>query len=323
MRSLEDIYGGGLVLPGRGAGGRAAQPAPGDEPLDETGPMPGLGRSPTFPLPQWRARDPYRTVYFDAGGGRPLVFVHGLGGNATNWEFIAAPLADRYRVAGLDLAGCGWSRKPDVRYSVGLLRDHLLDFLERRAIRRATLVGHSLGGAVCVAAALARPDLVESLVLVCAACLVPLPAWMRVGSRALLDRRVLYSLLTLGTEFILSNVFVDREENNRYVRWFRRSSLRDEPGYPNLRDFARVGTHLCRSAVETDFSGDFKSLRVPVLAIVGNHDRLTDIPALLRHLDAVPRVRTVVIQRSGHMPMIERPEETLVHIERFLTDPPL
>lgn len=290
--------------------------------LDETCGCLGIGRSLTFPFPQWRARDAYRTVYFDEGEGRTLVFLHGLGGNATHFEHVVRPMADRYRVVGIDLVGCGWSMKPEVTYTVDLLCDHLLSFLDQRGIRRATLVGHSLGGAVCMAAALRRPAAVEGIALLCAAGMAPLPRWMRSCASIFLRRQLLYPFLALGADFILNNVFVDREQDNEYVRWFRASSLRDVPGYPNLKDFARVSESLCRDVVRRDFSDRFPTLRMPVLALWGDHDKLTSLSSVLRRLDALPRVRTVVLQRCGHLPMVERPKETVFHLERLLNDPP-
>jgi len=341
MSILENIYNGGLSVlrrnvpssaPGSmGSDGALARklswnepeaPARDDEPLESVSPVRGIGRSWSFPLPQWRARDLYRTVYFDEGRGRTLVFIHGLGGNATNWEFIAPRLVDRYRVVGLDLVGCGWTRKPDMTYSIALLRDHLLDFLESRGIRRATLVGHSLGGAVSLAAALKKPSLVESLVLLCSAGLGPLPFWMRWGARNVLNPSMVFPMLILGADFILDNVFVQSPDENRYVRWFHQTSLRDEPGYPNLRDFARVGTHLCRDAVKRDFSDRLPFIQVPALVLMGDHDKLSSLSCVLRKVGGISRVRTVVVKNCGHLPMIEHPEETLFHMRRFLTNPP-
>jgi pimeloyl-ACP methyl ester carboxylesterase len=291
------------------------------EPLDESVFL-GMGRSLSFPFPQWRDTDRYRTVFFDEGEGHAVVFVHGLGANFTHFEHVAAPLARDFRVVGIDLVGCGWSRKPDVRYSIDLLRDHLLSFLDRRGIGRATLVGHSLGGAVCLAAALARPGLADGIVLICAAGVARLPRYMRTAAPFMLRRQVLYPFLSLGFNFILKNVFVDNERDNEYVRWFHRSALRDAPGNPNLRDFARVCETLCPDVARRDYSPRFPTLPAPVLGIWGDHDKLTSIGPVLMNLGRIPRVRTVVIPRAGHMPMVERPEETLFHLERFLESPP-
>jgi len=329
MRILNNIidYGMSMLVEGTlardgGAPFLSPRPCPGDEPLDASPGELGLGRSPTFPLRQWRAGDRFRTVYFDEGDGRAIVFVHGLGGNATHWEFVAPRLARRHRVVGLDLAGCGWSLKPHVDYSVELLRDHLLDFLDDRGIGRAVLVGHSLGGAVCMAAALARPSLADSLVLLCAAGLGPLPRWMKLGAKALLGPRMLTPLLVLGADLIVDGVFAEGDDENEHVRWFRECSLHDDPGLRHLRDFSRVATDLCRDAVRLDYSREMARFDGAVLVVVGDRDRLSSLSSVLDHLDHVGRVRTVVLHPCGHMPMIERPDETLAHIERFLASPP-
>lgn len=293
-----------------------------DEILDESVQFLGMGRSSSFPFPQFRANDRFRTVFFDAGKGHPLVFVHGLGGNATHWEYLARAFVHNHRVVGLDAAGCGWNLKPDQPYTIDLLRDHLLAFLDERGIKRATLVGHSLGGAICLSAAFARPGLVDSLVLVGAAGIAPLPRWMRVAAPFFLHRKILVPLLAFSHSFILDKVFVDLPDKNPYVRRFMRSALRDEDGFPNLRDFGRVCETLCRDVIQKDYSSSFDHLVVPVLGIWGEQDHLVPLSSVLKRLSRIRRVRTVVLGRCGHMPMIERPEETIFHISRFLKDPP-
>lgn len=289
--------------------------------LDGSQGMLGMGRSHTFPFAEWRANDAYRTVFFDEGQGHPIVFVHGMGGNATHFEYLARQLVRRYRVIGLDLVGFGSSAKPDRRYTVELLRDHLLSFLDRRGLDRVTLVGHSMGGAICMAATLAQPQRVSSLALLCAAGLAPLPRWMRVGARLFVRRQLLYPLLLHGANFIVDNVFVEGPEQNEGARWFRDSALRDAPGNPNLRAFARVTESLAPEVAKSDFSAQLVGLEMPVLAIWGQGDKLTLLPKVLRAMDRIPRVRTVVL-RCGHMPMIERPQETLFQLERLLDHPP-
>jgi len=292
------------------------------EPLDQGNGFQGMGRSHTFPFREWRDSDEYRTVFFDEGEGHPIVFVHGLGGNATHFEFLLSDLVRTHRVVGLDLVGCGWTEKPDRPYSVNLLKDHLLSFLDRHRIGRATLVGHSLGGAVCMAAALERPGQFESLALLCAAGVAPLPKWMRAAAPLFLRRSVLLPTLGLGADFIVNNVFVDRADDNPHVRWFRDSAMRDGPGFPNLRAFARVCETLCRDVVSGDYSDRLQSLHLPVLGIWGDADKLTCRSSVMHNLARIERVRTVVLRRCGHMPMIERPRETLFHLRRLLDTPP-
>jgi 4,5:9,10-diseco-3-hydroxy-5,9,17-trioxoandrosta-1(10),2-diene-4-oate hydrolase len=289
--------------------------------LDESQGFLGMGRSHTFPFAQWRAFDDYRTVFFDEGYGHPLVFVHGLGGNATHFEFVAKELVRRNRVIGIDLVGCGWSRKPDLPYTIALQTEHLLSFIDSLGLGEVTLVGHSLGGAVCLGAALARPGQIKNLALISAAGLAPIPTWMRKVAPIALRRQLLYRVLFHGADFIVDNVFANGDENAG-VRWFRQSALRDAPGNPNLKDFARVGESLARDAARRHFADRLSELAMPVLSLWGDCDKLTTIPQVMENLARIPRVRTVVMRRCGHMPMIEHPEQTLFQLERLLDCPP-
>lgn len=288
------------------------------EPLDESrGPV-SMGRSPTFPFAQWRADDPHGTVFFDEGRGDPVVFVHGLGGNVTHFEYLARDLVGDYRVVGLDSLGAGATAKPKGAYTVDRLRDHLLAFLDDRGLDRVTLVGHSLGGTVALAAALEAPKRIERLVLIGAAGLAPLPRWMRLGAPLVLHGSVLLPALALTHDLILDTCFVDHADDNPFVRHFRRSSLRDAPGYPHLRAFARVSATLCRDVVNRDYGPRLHELEMPVLALWGDHDRLVALPGVAEALTRFRRARVTILEGAGHLPMIEKPAEVLAHVRSFL-----
>ncbi|MGW4467706.1 alpha/beta fold hydrolase [Micromonospora sp. NPDC004704] len=97
-------------------------------------------------------------------GSPPMVLLHGGGGDGSTWDEVSSDFADRWRVYTLDLRGHGRSDQPG-RYSVELMRDDLLGFLQGLGLDRVTLVGHSLGGVVAYLFAAAHPDRVEALVL--------------------------------------------------------------------------------------------------------------------------------------------------------------
>lgn len=99
--------------------------------------------------------------------GPLLVFLPGIGATTRYWELVVAPLADRYRLAFVDLLGFGRSPKPWTTYSV----DRHLAELARvitplSAAGPVTLVGHSLGARLAVAYAARHPEQVQRLVLV-------------------------------------------------------------------------------------------------------------------------------------------------------------
>ena len=125
----------------------------------------GLGE----PLPGFFESRRLKLHFVDWGrdDGPPLVLVHGGLDHCRSWDWTAQELRSTYRVFAVDLAGHG-----DSDHAVGSnydLTDFVCDlhaFLQRQGVARTTLIGHSLGGAVCSLFAGAFPDRVEKLVLV-------------------------------------------------------------------------------------------------------------------------------------------------------------
>lgn len=95
----------------------------------------------------------------------PMVLVHGFAGDRLAWNGIVRELSRLRRTIAVDLPGHGaavdWPGTPDARACA----EALAQSLDAMGIARATLVGHSMGGAVAGIVGLLRPDLVERLVL--------------------------------------------------------------------------------------------------------------------------------------------------------------
>lgn len=115
--------------------------------------------------------DGHRLSYQVAGpeDGPAVVLVHGLASDSTTWEYALAPLADcGLRVIALDLLGHGDSDKPQRSYLLDDFAAQLDAFFDAIELKSATLVGHSLGGAIAVHFGYYYPERVDRLVLVSA-----------------------------------------------------------------------------------------------------------------------------------------------------------
>jgi pimeloyl-ACP methyl ester carboxylesterase len=115
---------------------------------------------------EWRGT---RLRYAVAGGGQPLVLVHGLGGTIENWLALAPPLAGRHRVLVPNLPGHGGSAPLPEARDVDALAEAVLGIADAEGAGNAVWIGHSLGGVVALRAAVLRPDAVRGLVLASAA----------------------------------------------------------------------------------------------------------------------------------------------------------
>jgi pimeloyl-ACP methyl ester carboxylesterase len=131
--------------------------------------------SPAAPAPDLLTRAPSRFTrvegirvhYKSLGRGKDaLVFVHGWSCDLTFWREQGSAFAPRSRVVVLDLPGHGRSDKPEVAYTVDLLARAVQAVLRDAGIRRAALVGHSMGGLVVRQVYRLEPQRVRALVLV-------------------------------------------------------------------------------------------------------------------------------------------------------------
>jgi pimeloyl-ACP methyl ester carboxylesterase len=105
--------------------------------------------------------------YQQSGQGPDVVMVHGLAANLAFWYLKIVPsFTPHYRVTAFDLRGHGRSELPPSGYTTHDMALDLIALLDERGIERAHLVGHSIGGSVCVHAAVLAPDRVASLSLV-------------------------------------------------------------------------------------------------------------------------------------------------------------
>lgn len=106
-------------------------------------------------------------VHYEAlGRGRPVILVHGWLGSWRYWVPTMQHLSGKYRAYALDLWGFGDSGKDSAKYTVKDQVTMLYKFFEGMGIRKAVLVGHSLGAAVCLNFARQYPEFTHRLFLI-------------------------------------------------------------------------------------------------------------------------------------------------------------
>ncbi|HEX2014248.1 MAG TPA: alpha/beta fold hydrolase, partial [Nitrososphaera sp.] len=92
--------------------------------------------------------------YVDRGSGKTVILLHGLGGSIESWTNNIEPLSSEMRVIALDLPGFGFSDKPRLSYSIKFYTDFVAAFAKRLQLKRASIVGSSLGGQIAAELAL-------------------------------------------------------------------------------------------------------------------------------------------------------------------------
>jgi pimeloyl-ACP methyl ester carboxylesterase len=100
------------------------------------------------------------------GTGPAIVCIHGLTANHVCWRSMADILAPKHRLIGYDLRGRGDSDKPPTGYSLDQHGRDLLALLDHFGLKKAVLMGHSLGAHIALKFSVAHPQRVSKLVLV-------------------------------------------------------------------------------------------------------------------------------------------------------------
>ena len=111
--------------------------------------------------------------YTVVGDGINVVFLHGWGGDASAFLFVAERLKTFAKSIVVDFNGFGKTPEPDRPYSVGDYAGEVLSVLEKEGVEKAIIVGHSFGGRVAMEIAAKFPDVASGLVLVDSAGIKP------------------------------------------------------------------------------------------------------------------------------------------------------
>lgn len=274
--------------------------------------------------------------YLDYGGpsdGPLLVLVHGLGGSALNWAAVAPMLAQRNRVLALDLAGFGRTRGGGRSTSVEANQHLLHRFLAEVSGTPAILIGNSMGGLITVFQAARHPETTAAAVLVDPAMPFglsarpdPLVAAVftaytipAIGRRLLHSARRMRSpdetALALLRLCCVDPTRVPEEVVAHHVRLARERVLDPEVDAELLvaaRSLVWVISRRRRHAAI------LRAIRVPILLMHGDQDRLIPIAAARAAAAAHPHWRFVVAAGVGHMPQLEVPEWTVQQIQGWL-----
>ena len=104
--------------------------------------------------------------YEDHGQGHVLLLLHGLGSTKKDWDAQVPFFSKTHRVIAVDLRGHGDSTKPQDAYGVELMTEDVKQLLDQLNIKKATIVGFSMGGAVAFEMAAQHSEYLENLVIV-------------------------------------------------------------------------------------------------------------------------------------------------------------
>ena len=236
--------------------------------------------------------------FLEEGEGEPLVLLHGLFGALSNFETLIEYFRQHYKVIVPILP----LFELDILHStVGGIAKFVHRFLESRDLQNVHLLGNSLGGHVALIHVLKHPERIKSLILT--------------GSSGLFENGMGDSYPKRGDYEYIKN----KTELTFYDPKTATKELVDEVyGIINNRIKAIKIISLAKSAIRNNLGEELNQIKQPTLLIWGNNDNITP-PFVAREFNKlIPNSELQFIDKCGHAPMMEVPDEFNIILHKFL-----
>jgi len=251
-------------------------------------------------------------VYYEStGDGDPLLLIAGFACDHTIWSPVVRALASNYRVVVFDNRGVGQSAAAEAPGSVAQMAQDAAGLLDALGLSRAHVAGHSMGGLIAQELALARPEQVQTLML--------LSSCARVDERA---RAIIQFWGELPR-------LVDPATAARFVLpWIYTSAFFATTGaveklialivadpFPPSAQVIQGQSQAISAADTLDRLAD---ISCPTLVLVGNEDVLLPVPFAEQLARGICGAELVVREKAGHGLLIESPDAVATTLLDFL-----
>ncbi len=258
----------------------------------------------------------WRMHYNEAGESGPvLIMLHGSGPGASGWSNFQQNLPElskHFRVLALDMIG--WGGSDPVKYPNRDTAEGVIQFMDTLGIRRAALVGNSLGAMTSLQVAVRRPDLVSHLITMGSGSqgikYFSPGDGLSEGMKVLVEtyqNPTAEQMSKLVEVMVFDKKFVGSDLAEKRAAAARANQI-------HLDNYNEARAYGPGPIFVTD--EELASISIPVLLIHGRDDRVCSLEHSLKLVSAIANSRLVVLNRCGHWAQLEHPEE----FNRYVTD---
>jgi len=218
----------------------------------------------------------------------PIVLVHGLSGSTRWWTRNIASLAQHHCVYLVDLPGFGAMHRSPTRFMLAQAGAWLVTWMDAVGLKRVHLVGHSMGGYICIWIAAHHPERVYRLVLVSPAVLAKVHSVLGYAVPLL----IAFRYLTPSFFLILS--------------------------FDALRAGPLTLLHAAHDLLRQDVHNELKAITAPTLLVWGTNDTL--VPPTLGHVlrGEIANARLLILKNAAHVSMFDQPQRFNEAVNAFL-----
>lgn len=263
--------------------------------------------------------------YETQGSGHPLMLFPGLGMDHRYYRLGEPLLRESCTTVLLDPRGVGRSRKDDpseVRYTSELWADDFAALAREAGWESVDILGSSLGGSIAQAMAVRHPDAVRSMIVVGGFSELDRAMEMNFALRKKIVAKIgmgeeLADFMGLST---MTREFMDTDEGLAVMRANQENVRANDPDLYTafLDSILSWGRRLPSQENEPLWTEKIRSVSCPTLVLTGDNDYF--IPAKFSKIiaEAIPGAAYAEIPGGGHIPFIEKPEETAEAVAAFL-----
>lgn len=256
-------------------------------------------------------------VKITGSGDRTIVFAHGFGCDQNAWGEVAPAFAKDFRVILFDHVGAGGSdcsAYDPARYDkLQGYADDYIDLADELGLTGATFVGHSVAGMIGMLAAIRRPDLFSSLIM-----LAPSPCYVDdSGYRGGFSQQDITELL----EVLESNFFMwSRATAPAIMGNSDRPELGERLASTFCRTDPQIARHFARVTFLSDHREDLPLCMVPTVVLQSSADMIAPPEVGAYMVTRLPNARLIYLTASGHCPHMSAPHETVATILGLLCE---
>ena len=269
--------------------------------------------SPLAPAAEFEST-PGVSIHYEESGKKdttPIVFIHGFPFNHHMWDAQVKALSAQHRVISYDQRGFGASTASQPQYTLEALVDDFNSLLDHLQIKKAIVVGFSMGGYVALRAIERNPERFAGLVLHDTNSLPDSDASKLKRWRHIQQIRSA-GLITYGTEFLKAALYSGKTA-------CQNECLGDLNAMMTIQNTSSgIQSGLMAMATRTDTSATLPKIKVPTLILTGDHDQVV-LPEVAKTLhEKISASTLVVLPNAGHMSSFENPEAFQKALADFL-----
>lgn len=242
-------------------------------------------------------------IYYEIiGQGEPLVMIRGISSNVDHWYEQVPVLSKKYQLLVFDNRGIARSSDPGGSFSTTDMAADTVGLMEAVGIKKAHVLGYSMGGMIAQEMALAYPEKVNGLILVATDCGISL----RIKAKPEFSR-LFSEMIRLGTNeakkaaaccLFAKQTFETRPD---IIQCYTEVSLRFPASPKTLgRQWAAITQH--------DACNRLPNISSPTLVITGSEDELIPPQNAKVMAQRIPVAQMISIDGGGHLFLIEQPE---------------